>query len=448
MKNNTIQTLINEKKYFEIRKYLNDLNTIEVSELLNQFESSELIMIFRLLSKNRAADVFSYLDTEHQEMIINTMTDVETKNIFDELYFDDIVDIIEEMPANVVKKILKNTEAKDRHLINQLLKYPDNSAGSIMTTEYMDLKKDMSVSQALSKIRETIEDTENVYTCYVISKDRKLEGVISLKELITSDDDVILENLMNRNFVSVHTNDDQEEVAEIIKKYDLIVLPVTDVEGRLLGIITIDDVMDVVEQEATEDFHRMAGISPVEESYLKTSAFKMARQRISWLIILMISATFTGRIIKNYESILQSVVILSSFIPMLMDTGGNAGAQSSTIVVRALALGEVKPKDTFKILRKEFCISFIVAVVLAAINYLRLITMTRTPLNVALVVSVTLIFVVMISKIIGAFLPVVAKSLKMDPAIMAGPLITTILDALTLTIYFKFATIFLSNIIK
>jgi len=448
MKNNTIQTLINEKKYFEIRKYLNDLNTIEVSELLNQFESSELIMIFRLLSKNRAADVFSYLDTEHQEMIINTMTDVETKNIFDELYFDDIVDIIEEMPANVVKKILKNTDTKDRHLINQLLKYPDNSAGSIMTTEYMDLKKDMSVSQALSKIRETIEDTENVYTCYVISKDRKLEGVISLKELITSDDDVILENLMNRNFVSVHTNDDQEEVAEIIKKYDLIVLPVTDVEGRLLGIITIDDVMDVVEQEATEDFHRMAGISPVEESYLKTSAFKMARQRISWLIILMISATFTGRIIKNYESVLQSVVILSSFIPMLMDTGGNAGAQSSTIVVRALALGEVKPKDTFKILRKEFCISFIVAVVLAAINYLRLITMTRTPLNVALVVSVTLIFVVMISKIIGAFLPVIAKSLKMDPAIMAGPLITTILDALTLTIYFKFATIFLSNIIK
>lgn len=448
MKNNTIQTLINEKKYFEIRKYLNDLNTVEVSELLNQFESSELIMIFRLLSKNRAADVFSYLDTEHQEMIINTMTDVETKNIFDELYFDDIVDIIEEMPANVVKKILKNTDTKDRHLINQLLKYPDNSAGSIMTTEYMDLKKDMSVLQALSKIRETIEDTENVYTCYVISKDRKLEGVISLKELITSDDDVILENLMNRNFVSVHTNDDQEEVAEIIKKYDLIVLPVTDVEGRLLGIITIDDVMDVVEQEATEDFHRMAGISPVEESYLKTSAFKMARQRISWLIILMISATFTGRIIKNYESVLQSVVILSSFIPMLMDTGGNAGAQSSTIVVRALALGEVKPKDTFKILRKEFCISFIVAVVLAAINYLRLITMTRTPLNVALVVSVTLIFVVMISKIIGAFLPVVAKSLKMDPAIMAGPLITTILDALTLTIYFKFATIFLSNIIK
>ena len=448
VENNTIQTLIDEKKYFEIRKYLNELNTVEVSELLNQFGSSELIMIFRLLSKNRAADVFSYLDTEHQEMIINTMTDVETKNIFDELYFDDIVDIIEEMPSNVVKKILKNTDAKDRHTINLLLKYPDNSAGSIMTTEYMDLKKDMKVSQAIAKIRDTVENMENIYTCYVISEDRKLEGVISLKELITNEDDTIVENIMNRNFVSVHTNDDQENVAEIIKKYNLIVLPVTDIENRLLGIITIDDIMDVVEQEATEDFHKMAGITPVEESYLKTSAFTMARQRISWLIVLMISATFTGRIIKSYEDVLQSVVILSSFIPMLMDTGGNAGAQSSTIVIRALALGEVNAKDTFRILRKEFFISFIVAVVLAAINFLRIMTLTKTPLNVALTVSITLIFVVMISKIIGAFLPVVAKTFKMDPAIMAGPLITTILDALTLSIYFKFATIFLSNMIK
>ena len=445
---NTIQSFIKEKKYFEIRKYLNDLNTVEVSELLNQFESSELMMIFRLLSKDRAADVFSYLDTEHQEMIINTMTDVETKNIFDELYFDDIVDIIEEMPSNVVKKILKNTDAKDRHMINQLLKYPDNSAGSIMTTEYVDLKKDMKVSQAIKVIRDTVEEKENIYTCYVISEDRKLEGVVSLKELITSEDDIVIENIMNRNFVSVHTNDDQEMVADIIKKYDLIVLPVVDIENRLLGIITIDDVMDVIDKEATEDFHKMAGISPVEESYLKTNAFTMARQRIMWLIVLMISATFTGRIIKSYEDVLQSVVILASFIPMLMDTGGNAGAQSSTIVVRALALGDVTIKDTFKILRKEFFISFIVALVLAAINYLRLITLTKTSLDVALTVSVTLIFVVIISKIIGASLPVVAKVLKLDPAIMAGPLITTILDALTLTIYFKFASIFLSNLIK
>ena len=448
MENNIIQKLIDEKKYFEIRKYLNDLNIVEVSELLNQFESSELIMIFRLLSKNRAADVFSYLDSEHQEMIIKTMTDVETKNIFDELYFDDIVDIIEEMPSNVVKKILKNTDAKDRHTINLLLKYPDNSAGSIMTTEYMDLKKDMTASSAIFKIRDVMEDMANVYTCYVIDEGRRLEGVISLKELITSKDDEPIQDIMNKNVISVHANDDQEKVAEIIKKYNLIVLPVTDDENRLLGIITIDDVMDVVEQEATEDFHRMAGISPVEESYLKTSAFTMARQRISWLIVLMISATFTGRIISKYEDVLQSVVILSSFIPMLMDTGGNAGAQSSTIVVRALALGEVNTKDTFKILKKEFLISFIVAIVLAAINFLRIITLTKTPLNVAMTVSVTLIFVVIISKIIGAFLPVIAKTFKMDPAIMAGPLITTILDALTLTIYFRFATMFLSNVIK
>ena len=359
-----------------------------------------------------------------------------------------MIDIIEEMPSNLVKKILKNTNSEDRYLINQFLNYPENSAGSIMTTEYVDLKKNMKVSQAIKEIRDTVEEKENIYTCYVISEDRKLEGVVSLKELITSDDDVTIESIMNRNFVSAHANDDQEVVADVIKKYDLIILPVVDIENRLLGIITIDDIIDVIEQEDTEDFHRMAGISPVEETYLKTSAFTMARQRIMWLVVLMISATFTGRIIKSYEDVLQSVVVLASFIPMLMDTGGNAGAQSSTTVIRALSLGDVEIKDIFKILRKEFLTSFIVAVVLAAINYLRLITLTKTSLDVALVVSGTLILVVIISKVIGAFLPVVAKTFKMDPAIMAGPLITTILDALTLSIYFKFATIFLSGMIK
>ena len=443
-----IQTLINEKKFSEIREEFRKLNNVEISDLLNQFDKSELIIIFRLLSKDQSADVFSYLEPEQQEIIINAVTDRETEVLFRNLYFDDMIDIIEEMPSNLVKKILKNTNSEDRYLINQFLNYPENSAGSIMTTEYVDLKKNMKVSQAIKEIRDTVEEKENIYTCYVISEDRKLEGVVSLKELITSDDDVTIESIMNRNFVSAHTNDDQEVVADVIKKYDLIILPVVDIENRLLGIITIDDIIDVIEQEDTEDFHRMAGISPVEETYLKTSAFTMARQRIMWLVVLMISATFTGRIIKSYEDVLQSVVILSSFIPMLMDTGGNAGAQSSTIVIRALALGEVNPRDTFKILKKEFSISFIVAVVLAGINYLRLITLTKTPLNVALTVSITLIFVVMISKIIGAFLPIVAKIFKMDPAIMAGPLITTILDALTLSIYFKFATIFLSNIIK
>ena len=443
-----IQTLINEKKFSEIREEFRKLNNVEISDLLNQFDKSELIIIFRLLSKDQSADVFSYLEPEQQEIIINAVTDRETEVLFRNLYFDDMIDIIEEMPSNLVKKILKNTNSEDRYLINQFLNYPENSAGSIMTTEYVDLKKNMKVSQAIKVIRDTVEEKENIYTCYVISEDRKLEGVVSLKELITSEDDVTIESIMNRNFVSAHANDDQEMVADVIKKYDLIILPVVDIENRLLGIITIDDIIDVIEQEDTEDFHKMAGISPVEETYLKTSAFTMARQRIMWLIVLMISATFTGRIIKSYEEVLQSVVVLASFIPMLMDTGGNAGAQSSTTVIRALSLGDVETKDIFKILRKEFFTSTIVAIVLAAINYLRLITLTKISLDVALVVSVTLILVVIISKVIGAFLPIVAKTFKMDPAIMAGPLITTILDALTLMIYFKFATIFLSTMIK
>ena len=443
-----IQALINEKKFSEIREEFRNLNNVEISDLLNQFDKSELIIIFRLLSKDQSADVFSYLEPEQQEIIINAVTDRETEVLFRNLYFDDMIDIIEEMPSNLVKKILKNTNSEDRYLINQFLNYPENSAGSIMTTEYVDLKKNMKVSQAIKVIRDTVEEKENIYTCYVISEDRKLEGVVSLKELITSKDDVTIESIMNRNFVSAHANDDQEMVADVIKKYDLIILPVVDIENRLLGIITIDDIIDVIEQEDTEDFHKMAGISPVEETYLKTSAFTMARQRIMWLIVLMISATFTGRIIKSYEEVLQSVVVLASFIPMLMDTGGNAGAQSSTTVIRALSLGDVETKDIFKILRKEFFTSTIVAIVLAAINYLRLITLTKISLDVALVVSVTLILVVIISKVIGAFLPVIAKIFKLDPAIMAGPLITTILDALTLTIYFKFATIFLGTIIK
>ena len=330
-----IQALINEKKFSEIREEFRNLNNVEISDLLNQFDKSELIIIFRLLSKDQSADVFSYLEPEQQEIIINAVTDRETEVLFRNLYFDDMIDIIEEMPSNLVKKILKNTNSEDRYLINQFLNYPENSAGSIMTTEYVDLKKNMKVSQAIKEIRDTVEEKENIYTCYVISEDRKLEGVVSLKELITSEDDVTIESIMNRNFVSAHANDDQEMVADVIKKYDLIILPVVDIENRLLGIITIDDIIDVIEQEDTEDFHRMAGISPVEETYLKTSAFTMARQRIMWLVVLMISATFTGRIIKSYEDVLQSVVVLASFIPMLMDTGGNAGAQSSTTVIRA-----------------------------------------------------------------------------------------------------------------
>ncbi len=444
-----IETLLKEKKYFEIKSELNELNAVEISDVLNQFKLPELvIMIFRLLKKDKAADVFPYLDSEHQEMIIHASTDIETREIFDELYFDDIVDIIEEMPSDIVKKILKNTDKKDRHLINQLLKYPDNSAGSIMTTEYVDLQKNMKVSEAIEEIRKTGKDKENIYTCYVTGENGVLEGVLSLKELIAKKDTILIEDVMNKNFVSVNTNDDQEIVAGLFKKYDFIVMPVVDHENRILGIITIDDVMDVVDQEVTEDFHKMAGItSPTDDSYLKTNIFTMAKQRIGWLAVLMISDTISGNIIQGYEKVLAKSIILTAFIPMLMSSGGNVGSQSSTVVIRSLALGEISPKDAFKVIKKEFFIGTMVSIVLSVLNFIRLITLEKTDPTIALIVSLTLVFTIIISKLVGALLPLGAKIVKADPAVMATPLITTISDAVTLVIYFTFATILLKNLI-
>ena len=443
-----IETLLKEKKYFEIKSELNELNAVEISDVLNQFKLPELvIMIFRLLKKDKAADVFPYLDSEHQEMIIHASTDIETREIFDELYFDDIVDIIEEMPSNIVKKILKNTDKKDRHLINQLLKYPDNSAGSIMTTEYVDLQKNMKVSEAIEEIRKTGKDKENIYTCYVTEKNGKLEGVLSLKELIAKKDSTEIEDIMNKNFVSVNTNDDQEIVADLFKKYDFIVMPVVDRENRILGIITVDDVMDVVDQEVTEDFHKMAGItSPTDDSYLKTNVFTMAKQRIGWLAVLMISDTISGNIIQGYEKVLAKSIILTAFIPMLMSSGGNVGSQSSTVVIRSLALGEISPKDAFKVIKKEFFIGTMVSIVLSVLNFIRLITLEKTDPTIALIVSLTLVFTIIISKLVGALLPLGAKIVKADPAVMATPLITTISDAVTLVIYFTFATTVLNSL--
>ena len=443
-----IETLLKEKKYFEIKNELNELNAVEISDVLNQFKFPELvIMIFRLLKKDKAADVFPYLDSEHQEMIIHASTDIETREIFDELYFDDIVDIIEEMPTSIVKKILKNTDKKDRHLINQLLKYPDNSAGSIMTTEYVDLQKNMKVSEAIEEIRKTGKDKENIYTCYVTEKNGKLEGVLSLKELIAKKDSTEIEDIMNKNFVSVNTNDDQEIVADLFKKYDFIVMPVVDHENRILGIITVDDVMDVVDQEVTEDFHKMAGItSPTDDSYLKTNVFTMAKQRIGWLAVLMISDTISGNIIQGYEKVLAKSIILTAFIPMLMSSGGNVGSQSSTVVIRSLALGEISPKDAFKVIKKEFFIGTMVSIVLSVLNFIRLITLEKTDPTIALIVSLTLVFTIIISKLVGALLPLGAKIVKADPAVMATPLITTISDAVTLVIYFTFATTLLNSL--
>ncbi|MDO4711420.1 MAG: magnesium transporter [Peptostreptococcaceae bacterium] len=438
-----IKQYIQEKNYHHIRKLLNDLNTVEISELIDELEGADVIVVFRLLPKDEAADVFAYLSSEQQENIINTITDVEMASIIEDLYFDDMIDIIEEMPANVVKKILKNTKVEERPLINQFLNYPDHSAGSIMTIEYVDLKKSMTVEEAIRRIRKTGIDKETINTCYVTDKERHLEGIVSLRTLITSADEVIVDDIMTTNYISVHATEDQEEVAMAFKKFDLSAIPVLDTEGRLLGIITFDDIMDVVDQENTEDFHKMAGIAPSEESYLDSSVFSMARQRILWLMVLMISATFTGRIIQRYEEVLQSVVILAAFIPMLMDTGGNAGSQSSTMVIRSLALGDITPKDVLKVIRKEITISFIVGGCLALLNFGRLLLFEKVPHAIALTVTLTLFLTVVLAKAVGSALPIIAKIVKVDPAVMASPLITTIVDAVALVVYFQLASVLL-----
>lgn len=439
-----ILQFIQNKDYMQIRKTLHELNTVEVSELLDELDAKDVILVFRLLPKDEAADVFAYLSSEQQENIINTITDKEIARIIEDLYFDDMIDIIEEMPSNVVKKILKNTKVEERPLINQFLNYPDYSAGSIMTIEYVDLKKNMSVADAIQRIRRTGIDKETINTCYVTDSERKLEGIVSLRTLITSSDDVIVGDIMTTNIIHVQATDDQEEVAMDFKKYDLSAIPVLDAEGRLLGIITFDDIMDVVDQENTEDFHKMAGIAPSEESYLEAGVFSMAKQRIVWLMVLMISATFTGRIIRQYEEVLQSVVVLAAFIPMLMDTGGNAGSQSSTMVIRSLALGDISPKDILKVIVKEFFIALIVGASLALLNFARLVWLEKTSYEIAFTVTLTLFLTVLLAKAVGSILPIVAKVVRVDPAVMASPLITTIVDAVALIVYFRLAHIFLS----
>lgn len=360
-----------------------------------------------------------------------------------EMYFDDMIDFIEEMPAHVVKKILKNTREEERALINQFLNYPENSAGSLMTIEYVDLRKDMTVGEAIKHIKETGIEKETIYTCYVIDSCRKLEGIISLRKLVICDENRKIEDIMNTDVIYVHTHDDQEVVASLFKKYDLIAIPVLDKEERLVGIITIDDIVDVIEQENTEDFQRMAGMEPSDIEYLDASVFTLAKNRIAWLLILMISATFTGRIIQRYEEVLQSVAILAAFIPMLMDTGGNAGSQSSTLVIRGLALEEIKTKDFFKVVFKELKVSFIVGVVLSLINFLRIYYIEKINFKVSLTVTITLFITIMLAKIVGGVLPIIARKLKLDPAIMASPLITTIVDAVALIVYFTCATMIL-----
>ena len=432
--------LIQQKKYVELKKVLSEMNEVDIAEILDPLDKNTTLLVFRMLPKDLAVDVFAHFSSEQQRDIINAVTDKELEYILDELFFDDMIDLIEEMPANVVNKILKNSTHDERDLINQFLKYPEDSAGSIMTIEYVELRKTMTVKEALAHIKEVGLNRETIYTCYVTDKNRRLEGIVSLRTLVVSPEDEVLIDLMETDVIFVSTHDDQETVAGVFKKYGFLALPVVDAENRLTGIITVDDIMAVMEQEATEDFQRMAAMAPSEEAYLETSVFKLARHRINWLLILMISATFTGGIMAKYENVLQSVVVLSIFIPMLMDTGGNAGSQSSTLIIRGLATGEITLHDGWKVLWKEFRISLMVGITLAVVNFAKTMLYDKVGVLISLTVSLTLIVTVVSSKLVGGMLPILAKKLNIDPAIMAGPLITTIVDALSLMVYFTIAS--------
>lgn len=435
-----IEELIEEKEYVRANEALSTMNEADVTEILAACDPYKTLLLFRMLPKRLAAEVFSRFTPEQQLDIVSSVTSEELKDIVNELYFDDKVDLIEEMPANMVKKILSVTGEKERELINQFLNYPEDSAGSLMTIEYVDLKKHMTVRQALDRIKKTGMNKETIYTCYVTDAERRLEGIVSLRTLVTSDEDLVIGDIMEPDIVRVNTHDDQENVAHSFKKYGYLALPVIDNENRLTGIITVDDIIDIMEQEATEDFQRMAAMSPSEEAYLSTGVFAMAWQRLPWLLILMVSATFTGRIMGRYENILTQAVVLSAFIPMLMDTGGNSGSQSSTLVIRGLALGDITTRDWWKVIWKEMSVSFLVGVALAVTNFVRLLLLEKIETPIALTVSITIVVTVMAAKIVGGVLPLIAKLLKIDPAIMAGPLITTIVDALALMVYFVAAT--------
>jgi len=435
-----ILNLIENGNYSEARKQLIEMNEVDIAQLLEELDKQKLLIIFRILPKELAAGVFSYIPYELQGYIIESITDKEIKSIIDELFLDDTIDFLEEMPSNIVKRVLQATDDETRKLINQFLKYPEDSAGSIMTIEYVDLKKEMTVKQALEHIKETGVDKETIDTCYVLDNNRILEGIISIRKLILSDESTLVGDIMETDPIYINTHDDHERIASLFKKYDLISMPVVDNERRLVGIVTIDDVVDIIDQENTEDFQKMAAMHPSDEEYLKTSPLTLARHRITWLLILMISATLTGNIIIRFNDVLQSVVVLASFIPMLMDTGGNSGSQSSTLIIRGLALGEIKTSDIFKVIWKEIQVSAIVGLFLSLLNFVRIYFLKKIDLNISLTVCITLFLTVMLAKIIGGVLPILAKKLKLDPAIMASPLITTIVDAAALTIYFSVAT--------
>ena len=431
--------LLAERRFKALRAELAEMNEVDVADFISEVPPEKKAICFRTLPKQMAADVFPELESEDQQVIITSMTDQELSAIIEDLYVDDAVDMLEELPANVVKRVLKNAATETRSLINQFLKYPENSAGSIMTAEFTDLRATMTVADAIEHIRRTGEDRETVYTCYVIDRARVLEGVITVKSLLLAPDEAIVEDLMDTEVISVNTLEDQEEVAHLFSKYGLLSLPVVDHENRLVGIVTVDDAIDVMEQEATEDFEGMSGIHPSEKPYLKTGILELAKNRIVWLLVLMVSGMITGSILGKFEAAISALPLLVTFTPMLTDTGGNAGSQSSTLIIRGMATGEISMGDWFRVLWKELRVSLLVGVILGGVNFIRLIITYPGNEMIALTVALTMLCTVVMAKLIGGLLPMLAKACHVDPAIMVAPLVTTIVDAASLLIYFNIA---------
>ena len=443
----TIKAHYDKRELKEIKTVFSELNPADIAEILEEFPDNQKLLFFRLLTKEDAADTFVELDPDTQEALIHGITDTELREVLDELYIDDAVDIIEEMPATLVKRILKNTDSETRKSINALLKYPDDSAGSLMTPEFVDLKKGMTVEDAFKRIRRTGVDKETIYTCYITDDSRHLIGVTTVKELLLHDYEDTIDEFMETNIIYVNTLDDQEIAAQQLSKYDFLALPVVDMEERLVGIITVDDAIDVIQEENTEDIQKMNAMLPTEKTYLKTSVFETWKSRFPWLLLLMVSATFTGSIITGFESKLAALTILTAFIPMLMDTGGNSGGQASVTIIRAMSLGEIAFRDYFRVVWKELRVGFVCGLSLAAVNFVKIWLVDRTlfkndeiTLIIDVAICLTLIVEIVFAKFIGCSLPILAKKLGFDPAVMSSPFITTIVDAVSLLVFFGIST--------
>ena len=439
-----IQGLIREKKINELRALLEGINSADFPSIFESVDEEEIVIIYRILTKEKAAEVFAELDSDIQERLINVFTDKELKTVINELFMDDTVDLIEEMPANVVKRILKNIKASDRKIINELLNFPEDSAGSIMTTEFVEFKQSITVDEGFQIIKKTGINKETVYNCYVVDNQRKLIGTINIREMLLAERDTKIEEIFEPNVISLSTFEDQEDVAKKFDKYNFMAMPVVDKENRLVGIVTIDDAIDVLQDETTEDFEKMAALVPNEDTYFKTSVFKHAKNRILWLLVLMLSSAFTGAIIENYQRAFAAIPVLVAFIPMIMGTGGNCGSQSSTLIIRGLALDEIKPSDLFKAIWKEIRVALVIGIALAIVTAIRILIQYGNlyqdqVMKLSIVVGLTLIVTAIISELLGCVLPIAAKKFKLDPAIMAAPLITTCVDMCSILVFFKIA---------